>query len=415
MDLHHTFRNWIAVAVPAFLTAACNPERHSEAYFVPVRQEEPAASTPKGDEKLPFYQYAYREGIKLDCYFTIEEMPLEYGNWIDMHEVKVGKEPSSIEEMVEDLSSQLEGIHVYQSRENPAVVHLVDARLEKEKDYSLDKRISADYSGSIKELVDWLNQFYFEGFHYRQGFVIGGGWPPPCIDCCTAVRCTVHDKPVRRALTDCVPLSQYCRVLWIAETRQTNGKLDTEVQYLGQRREEGRMLVPPGWEEPKGDGLTPFAYGEVAYCNNLDPDFAKADNALVEQAVAFIKERLEADKPHQVRWAMLFLGKREAKEGILVLLQYIDYRYTTCGVLEESYPAVRALTQIGKPAADAALDELAARDQSELRGRLLYQVVRNVNGYLPTQEMLEARIAGAKDVQQKKRVQRALDLLREEK
>jgi hypothetical protein len=161
--------------------------------------------------------------------------------------------------------------------------------------------------------------------------------------------------------------------------------------------------------------VTSFAYGEVAYCNNLDPDVAKADNALVDQAVTFIKERLEADKPHQVRWAMLFLGKREAEEGIPVLLKYIDYRYTTCGVLEESYPAVRALTQVGKPAADAALDELTARDQSELRGKLLYQVVRAVNGYFPTQEMLEARIAGAKDEAQKKRLQRALDLLREEK
>jgi hypothetical protein len=124
-----------------------------------------------------------------------------------------------------------------------------------------------------------------------------------------------------------------------------------------------------------------------------------------------IDERLHADKPLQVRWAMLYLGKRKAKAGVPVLIKYLDYRYTTCGILEESYPAVRALTQIGKPAADAAFDELVGKEQSDLRVRLLTAVVRAVDGPKPARDRLEKALAGAECNAQKKRLQLALKLL----
>ena len=118
---------------------------------------------------------------------------------------------------------------------------------------------------------------------------------------------------------------------------------------------------------------------------------------LVNQAITFIEERLKANKPLQVRWAMFYLGKRKAKAGVPVLLKYLDYRYTTCGILEESYPAVRALRQIGQPAADAAFDALVGKEQSDLRVRLLTAVVGAVEGEKTAHDRLEKALAGASD------------------
>ncbi len=143
--------------------------------------------------------------------------------------------------------------------------------------------------------------------------------------------------------------------------------------------------------------MTSFDFGQIAYYNNPDPDKEKVRVNLVSQAITFIDERLQANKPLQVRWAIFYLGKRKAKEGVPVLLKYLDYRYTTCGILEESYPAVRALTQIGASAADAAFDALVAKDQSDLRIRLLTAVVAAVDGPKPAKAKLEKALAGAEN------------------
>ena len=67
------------------------------------------------------------------------------------------------------------------------------------------------------------------------------------------------------------------------------------------------------------------------------------------------------------------------------------------------------------PAADAALDELVHKDGTDLRVRLLQAVIRAVNGYQPTQELLQKALAAAKDDQQRKRLEFALKLLEDEK
>src|SRR5665213_169729 len=344
------------------------------------------ASSPKlrrGEEAIPLWDYLYRQGVKLDCYFTIEEMTQEEGgdDWITEHEVQAGNDPSSIEKMIEQLSAQLKGVHIYRSKENPAVVHFIDERLEKEKEYSLPKCVTIKFRGTPVELVEKLQRTSFENLHPKMGGVFSGGIGG--YDFTTKIYCSTGGASVRRVLTDWLPLSHYTRTLWIAETQRTDGKLETGVDHLGGQHGDGKVDLSPyeGQETrddidyesgaPKFNGVIPFDYGQIAYYNNPDRDKEKLHVNLVSQAITFIDERLKADKPLQVRWAMFYLGKRKAKEGVPVLLKYLDYHYTTCGILEESYPAVRALTQIGQPAADAAFDELVGKDQSNLRVRLL--------------------------------------------
>jgi hypothetical protein len=192
------------------------------------------ASSPKlrpSKEAVVLWEYLSRQGIQLDCYFTIEEMTLEDDNGITEHDVQVGKDPSSIEKMIEQLSAQLKGVHVYRSKENPAVVHIIDERLEKKKAYSLPKCVAIKFSGSPDELVEKLQQTSLENLHPKRGGTFSGGiWGN---DISTEIHCSTRGASARRVLTDWLPLSHYSRILWIAETRRIDGKLDTDVNHNG--------------------------------------------------------------------------------------------------------------------------------------------------------------------------------------
>jgi hypothetical protein len=118
------------------------------------RCQEAWSRTPAQSQNAAFLvEYLNRAAVKLDCYFTIEEMHLDVDNWIEAHHLQSGSEPSNIDKLVEELSSQLKGVHVYRSKENPTVVHIVDEQLEKEKDYSVAKRVAVKFRGTPTDLV----------------------------------------------------------------------------------------------------------------------------------------------------------------------------------------------------------------------------------------------------------------------
>ena len=93
------------------------------------------ASIPKlkqAEEAIPLHDfYLYTIGKKLDCYFTIEEMTLDADNWISEHEVQITTDPSTIEQLIKQLTAQLKGVHLYRSKENPAIVRFIDERVGK--------------------------------------------------------------------------------------------------------------------------------------------------------------------------------------------------------------------------------------------------------------------------------------------
>jgi len=157
-----------------------------------------------------------------------------------------------------------------------------------------------------------------------------------------------------------------------------------------------------------------FAKGETVYVQARDTFGPNPEDNSAEQAIRFIRTRMKANNPLQVRWAMLFLGKVKAAEGIPVLLEYLDYRYTTHGIVEESYAALKALRQIGKPAAEAARKELA-KEQSDLRTELLCRVVLSVEGKEKGLETLAAERHRLPDAKSLERLDKALQALRKEK
>src|SRR5262249_34329871 len=68
---------------------------------------------------------------------------------------------------------------------------------------------------------------------------------------------------------------------------------------------------------------------------------------------------------------------------------------------------LKALRQIGKPAADAALKAIAT-ETKDLRIELLCNAVVSVEGLEKTKKLLDQRVADAKDPDEKKRYQQAL-------
>ena len=367
---------WVALLSAAAFNSAARPAA--------IQAQSGLSDSRQEDTSL--HSYLYRAGSKLDCYFTIEEMPREDGleNWIESYRLNWGDDPASVEELLDHLAREVKGVHFQRCKDNPAVIHIIDSRLERVNGYVMDQRIDMSYNGLIKDMADLLEKKTGGAFHARKIFWTGG-WPGVVLDRSTKVKLTARNTPVRRLLTDWIPLSHYGRILWLSESDRTaDGKLDTDIMYLGGGDSDGPMLLPGPFglrepiagvdfcsSEPVVNGVIPFSAGEIAYYNNLPPDNEHPRADLVNLAVSFIDERLCAKHPLPVRWAMLYLGKRQAKDGIPVLLKHLDYQYTTCGVLEESYPAVRALTQIGKPAGEAALVELLTQDESPLRLKLL--------------------------------------------
>jgi len=388
------------------------------------------------EEPVRLGEYLTIVAMRYDCYFTIElASPADTHTEFQFHANVprgIGRD-NTVEDCVALLRREFPKYEIFRDPRNGAVFHIIDKDLKKTDDYCLDRAAAACYNGKLYSFPNYL------GSQVRDL----SGWTNHCIglpiydDFTTQMNIDTRGQKdrVRSLLTDYMPLSRYSRLLWCAETHPGRGGSVTDIHYSGGETDEiefstytyneqratlydphpiRRADVDCRTGTPMVDGVIPFTFGQIAYCNNPDPDKVKLRVNLDKLAAIFIDERLRADNPLQVRWAMLYLGKRKAESGIPVLLEHLDYRYTTCGVLEESYPAVRALTMIGKPAGDAALKELLDEDESDLRVRLLTAVVRAVNGYHPTHDMVEKALAAPKDDKQKKRLEQALKLLREE-
>jgi hypothetical protein len=61
--------------------------------------------------------YLVHAAFKFDCYFTIENMTKEEGGaWIWAYDVKGMGDPSSIDELIERLSANVQGVRVYRSK-----------------------------------------------------------------------------------------------------------------------------------------------------------------------------------------------------------------------------------------------------------------------------------------------------------
>ena len=100
---------------------------------------------------------------------------------------------------------------------------------------------------------------------------------------------------------------------------------------------------------------------------------------------------------------MLYLGKWRREEAIPLLLKHLDYKYTTCAIPEESYPALLALAEIGKPALRAA-EEAIAGEANPRRLELLCRLIDGMEGAAKSKALIDAAAASATDADRRDRI-----------
>ena len=323
-----------------------------------------------GVEKMYLTFYLEYLTRKVDCYFTVEQAATSPD--VLTRNVEADKTVKTIPEMVAAIKRQLEGFEVFQSPDCPAVVHIISNEARSIPDYWLDSRRDLSFGGSPDGL---LRKILPLGQRVTQESVFVTN-AMPCEDVRTEVSLVAKGLAVRSILTDFMPLSRYSRLLWSATTEQRAGTQRVAVSFEGQVESD----------EARSNEIVPFSEGDTAFYRN------KKSEAVIKAAIDYVNSEMQKETPYQVRWAMFYLGKQGATEAVPLLLKHLTYKYTTCGVLEESFPATRALSMMGKIASAAALKAIGTETDS-LRLRLLCRVVLLVEGQGNGAKAVEAEAA----------------------
>ncbi len=177
--------------------------------------------------------YLYQTSNMLNCYFTLEKNVLRepdaLGRDID---IAYTKRPATVIAFVKNLQSLQTTYIVAIDQRNPRIIHLIDGHLATEKNYVLSQRVNFVYSGKLNGIPDKLGQELSNRIQKKNEFVNGAEIIVD--DNLTEVAVNAKNVPVRNILTDCVPLRNYDRLLWTAETYRSEGTTKTRICYSGE-------------------------------------------------------------------------------------------------------------------------------------------------------------------------------------
>lgn len=172
--------------------------------------------------------YLLRMGKLLDCHFTFEMVwPKDDASVYSLHISDDGN-IRSIDDLIENMSRDVPAMKFEKSTVNPRIVHVIDKDLIQREDYALPTRVTLKYSGGIDMLAEELQKQVPSIDRKRIG-----SWRTVFDDHTTKVTVEVKDQPIRRVLTECVPLENYHVFLWRAQTRISNDEAHTTLQYYG--------------------------------------------------------------------------------------------------------------------------------------------------------------------------------------
>jgi hypothetical protein len=343
-------------------------------------------------------------GQRFDCYFTIEQFRDGVTANILRKHIDADTSLRAIADIAPSLERQLEGFEVLRSPDNPAVFHIVAAKVHAIPAYWLDKRLDMSFQGLTGGLLGKIVSSG-AGVIPQTTFITSDS---PRYDAATQVTVAAKGLAARSILTDFLPLSRSSRLLWSANTTLLKeggtrmpivGGKAVPVPGLTMTWAAGTQEVSVSWgglvqsEEKPVNGLVPFSEGETAFYRNT-----KSAEAIAA-AVNYINGQMKTQSPFQVRWAMFYLGKHAVPEAVPLLTKHLAYKYTTCGVLEESYPAALALSMMGKIGSAAAL-KVIGTETDGLRLKLLCRVVLRVEGEDNGPKAVEAEAAKLADGRQ---------------
>jgi hypothetical protein len=335
---------------------------------------------------LPFPIWLRHIGKRVDCYFTQElKDGSEGANQLVAVRLSIREEFYTVSDVVKYLKSHLDSFDVTQESN---VISLVDKDLKQIRDYWLDRKISLDHSAVLSDcLVHLLSELK----HVKQqsNYLIGTF---PIMDGETNVWMSGEGVSARKMLTKCIPFSRYSRVLWNAVTEVVSGEQVVRVSFGGQAKRASEL----------SETLIPFSDGEKAYRENADSEEGK------KAATNFVAREMKKKTPHQVRWAMLYLGRCGGAAEVPLLLKHLKYRYSEVGPLEERYPAVQSLVMLKEHAVGPVIGQLQ-KETDPIRAKLLAYVVLAVKGVNEGKELLLSAMDKSADKEQRERVESAIE------
>jgi hypothetical protein len=185
-------------------------------------------------QPVPLAEFVHELGTKYDSYFTIETAWAE-GESVDSMEASLVHKLSgagSLVQELEHLKKTVPNFAYEPGQANSRIIHIIDSRLSRQKDYALDRVIpSIDFSGPAHLLADALA---------KQGLPISSHMTRfsqlDVEDYVTVVHIKAKNLRVRDVLSDFIPLDREVKVLWIARTR-LGPRETTQIRFQGRPRE----------------------------------------------------------------------------------------------------------------------------------------------------------------------------------
>ncbi len=190
--------------------------------------------------------YLADKAEQLECFFTFERLTAaDYASPLNAWTVLGIADELNVADsksLITKLRRDLKGCTVNQSKTNPRVIHVIETPLLKLKDYVMERKVDITYSGQLgsgrvrgaaggeEGLIVELAKTV-ENIGYKKG----GDLRTAFDDLVTHVEVKAKQQKVRDVLTNYVPLTNYSRFIWSAETRIVNGKSKTDVQYFGSK------------------------------------------------------------------------------------------------------------------------------------------------------------------------------------
>ena len=177
----------------------------------------PMNETP-ANQSVFLREYLVQLGKDYDRFFTLEEAwkDGESMNMLEFEWVQGFSEMKGLQQDLERLRQTVPNFTFETNKQNPRIIHIIDARLKRLKGYGLESTIqSIDFTGTVDELVTAIGE---------HGMPVS---PRGVSDISEGLsqdyRTEVHVKgkglKVRDALSNFISLDGRGRVIWIARTK----------------------------------------------------------------------------------------------------------------------------------------------------------------------------------------------------
>jgi len=175
---------------------------------------------------LPYLLQAL--GDKYGFFFTIEDSMNENDPSSSLRAQRLlnASDANNLSAELERLRQAVPNFLYEIDKDNPKIVHIIDARLLQKKQYALQGVIGKiDFNGQINELPAAISK---QGIAIDPVLIFSTHEQP---DFSAVVKVRGENLRVRDALTNCVPLEgRLTRMLWVARTNVAEGSL-TKIYY----------------------------------------------------------------------------------------------------------------------------------------------------------------------------------------